>query len=106
MGACTGIVGLFKELLWVTAHPQFWGVELRVPIGACPVDTTVDAILLAYICIQVCTAGLVQCYTLTVMFITMYMYKQERVCGRVLTISSMDKEGVFPESKETTANRV
>ena len=35
MGACTGIVGLFKHLLHVRAHPQFFGLELRVPMGAC-----------------------------------------------------------------------
>ena len=36
VGTCTGIVGLFKHLLEVTAHPQFLVVELRAPMGACP----------------------------------------------------------------------
>ena len=33
MGACTGIVGLFKHLLRVTAHPNFWCLSCK--------DTTV-----------------------------------------------------------------
>ena len=35
MGACTGIVGLFKHLLRVIAHPQFLVLELQVPLGTC-----------------------------------------------------------------------
>ena len=34
--ACAKIVGPFKHLLRVTAHPQFLVLELRVPMGACP----------------------------------------------------------------------
>ena len=33
MGACTGIVGLFKHLLHVRAHPQFFGLELSAPVA-------------------------------------------------------------------------
>ena len=36
MGACTGIVGLFKQLIRVTAHPQLLELELRAPTGTCP----------------------------------------------------------------------
>ena len=30
-----GIGGLFKYLLRVRIHPQFFGLELRAPMGAC-----------------------------------------------------------------------
>ena len=30
-----GIVGLFKHLLRVRAHPRFFGLELQSPLGAC-----------------------------------------------------------------------
>ena len=33
MGACTGIVGLFKHLYHVRAHTKFFRLELRVPMG-------------------------------------------------------------------------
>ena len=35
MGVCTRIVGLFKHLLRVTAHPQLLVVVLWAPMGAC-----------------------------------------------------------------------
>ena len=35
MGVCTEIVGLFKHLFRVTAHPQFLVLELRAPMSAC-----------------------------------------------------------------------
>ena len=36
VGVCAEIVGPFKHLLRVTAHPQFLTLELRAPMGACP----------------------------------------------------------------------
>ena len=35
VGVCTEIVGLFKHLFRVTAHPQFRVLELRAPMSAC-----------------------------------------------------------------------
>ena len=35
MGACTGIVELFKHLLCVRAHHQFFGFKMQVPMGTC-----------------------------------------------------------------------
>ena len=36
VGACTGIVELFKHLLHVRAHPRFFRLVLRALMGACP----------------------------------------------------------------------
>ena len=49
VGHCARIVMIvetFKHLLYVTTHPQFLALELRVPMGACPgqYSTTTDSL--------------------------------------------------------------